>query len=74
MMDAKEASAAAARLRLAIEMFEVGESMKRQSLRRENPQASDAEIERMLVAWLHHRPGAEHGDAEGVPGTWPRTS
>ena len=43
--------------RLAFELFELGEAMKRAQLRREDPEASDAEIEARLVAWLRERPG-----------------
>ncbi len=39
--------------------------MKRQSLRRSNPEASDEEIEQRLQRWLLDRPGAEHGDSPG---------
>ncbi|MGA7614882.1 MAG: hypothetical protein WBX15_06850 [Thermoanaerobaculia bacterium] len=54
-------------LRLAFDLFEAGEALKRQSLRRENPDASEAEIESMIVGWLHDRPGAPHGDCPGQP-------
>lgn len=73
-MDTEEARLAAARLRLALDLFAAGEAMKRQALRRADPTASEAQIEGRLLAWLRERPGAEHGDAEGVPGTWPRSS
>jgi len=63
---------AAERLRLALEMFGVGETLKRQQLRRQYPDADDAEIEERLVAWLRERPGAESGDACGKPIPWPR--
>jgi hypothetical protein len=66
------ASLAAERFRLALELFEAGEALKRQQLRREHPEASEAEIEALLVAWLRERPGAPHGDAEGRPVPWPR--
>jgi hypothetical protein len=67
-----ELARAAARLRLALELFEAGEAIKRAQLAREHPGASDAEIEALVVAWLRERPGAEHGDAEGRPVPWPR--
>lgn len=57
----------AARLRLAIELFEDGVELMRQNVRRRHPDADDEEIERRLVAWLHTRPGAEHGDCPGRP-------
>ena len=39
--------------------------MHRENLKRRHPEATEEEIEKMLVAWLHERPGAEHGDASG---------
>ena len=61
----------AARLRAAFDLCELGESIRRAQLRRENPDATDGEIEALLVAWLHSRPGAEHGDGWGRPISWP---
>ena len=51
------------RMRTAFDLYEAAEQMMRQNLRRRFPRASEAEIERRLIAWLQHRPGAEHGDA-----------
>jgi signal transduction histidine kinase len=68
--DARDA--AAARLRAAIEMFETGVEMMRQTLRRTNPAASEGEIEARLRTWLAERPGAPFGDALGRPVAWPR--
>ena len=45
--------------------------MRRAQLRREHPDATDDEIDALLIAWLETRPGAEHGDACGRPITWP---
>ncbi len=56
------------RLRIALEMADLGIAMMRENLRRRHPGESDDEIERRLVEWLHTRPGAEFGDAEGIPG------
>jgi hypothetical protein len=64
--------AAAARLRLAFDLFEAGVEMKRQALRREHPDWTEAEVQARLKEWLRERPGAEFGDAEGRPGSWPR--
>lgn len=61
------ASDEAARLRLALDMFEDGVALMRQNLRRAHPEESDEEIDARVRAWLHHRPGAEHGDAVGRP-------
>lgn len=51
----------------ALELADLAERMVRARLRRENPELSDDELEEQLLAWLHERPGAEHGDAEGIP-------
>lgn len=53
------------RLRIALEMADAGIEMMRLNLRRSHPQASVEEIEGLLVAWLHRRPGATHGDCPG---------
>ena len=63
---------AAARLRMALEMFETGVEMTRQKLRREHPDLSEHEIEAQVRAWLQERPGAEFGDAVGRHASWPR--
>jgi hypothetical protein len=52
-------------LSVAFDLFETGVALMRQNLRREHPNASDGEIDRLLTAWLRHRPGAEAGDAIG---------
>lgn len=57
----------AARLRMALEMFDDGVALMRQNLRRADPEASEEEIEQRLRAWLRERPGAEHGDSAGRP-------
>lgn len=56
----------AGRLRLALEMFEVGERMQRARLRRAHPDSSDGEIESLVREWLACRPGAENGDCPGT--------
>lgn len=66
-----EGQVAAQRLRLALEMYETGEAMMRQNLRRRFPVATEQEIEERLMDWLRHRPGAEHGDSYGKPVSWP---
>jgi hypothetical protein len=64
-LPSKRLTEAAKRLEIALEMFGVGESLMRQKLRREHPQASSDEIEVKILAWLRTRPGAEQGDAVG---------
>jgi Rv0078B-related antitoxin len=65
---------AAARLRMALELFEPGVEMMRQKLRRNHPGLADHEIEARVRAWLRERPGAEFGDAVGRRVAWPRRS
>jgi hypothetical protein len=59
------ASDVTARLRAALELYEVGEGMLRQRLRRERPGATTEQIDEEIAAWLRRRPGAEHGDYPG---------
>lgn len=56
---------------MALDMFETGVAMKLAQLRRADPAASEAELHNRLDAWLCTRPGAEHGDAEGIPRAFP---
>ena len=60
-------SAAARRLILALDMYELGEHMQRARLRRLNPAATEADIDTAIRSWLLTRPGANLGDAEGHP-------
>ncbi|HEX3526486.1 MAG TPA: hypothetical protein VH988_05420 [Thermoanaerobaculia bacterium] len=64
----------AERFRTTLELFELGEAMLRQKLRRKHPLESEAEIEARVQEWLERRPGAEHGDGVGRPVAWPRRS
>jgi len=56
---------AAEAFRTALGLFEAGVELMRQNLRRAHPEAGDEQIQRLLQAWLHHRPGAESGDGLG---------
>jgi len=58
---------AADKLRITLDMAEAGADMMRENLRRRHSDEDSAGLERRLVAWLHERPGAETGDADGVP-------
>ena len=65
---------AAARLRIALDLFETGVEMMRQKLRRDHPDLADHEIQARVRAWLQERPGAKFGDAVGRHVSWPRRS
>ena len=58
------------RLRMALAMFGDGWAMMRQRLRREFPGETEEQIDERVAAWLHSRPGAENGDADGRPRHW----
>jgi hypothetical protein len=62
----------AQRFRIAMDLFQTGVDLMRQNLKREDPDATEEQIEDRLRAWVRHRPGAEFGDSEGRPGAWPR--
>lgn len=62
----REALRASERLRTALALHDSGVAMKRAQLRRQHPLASEHEISKRLAAWLHARPGAPLGDAEGA--------
>lgn len=55
----------AEKLNVALELFESGVAMMRETLKREHPTESDERIEERLRAWIRHRPGAEDGDCVG---------
>jgi hypothetical protein len=64
----------AARFKTTLALFEMGEAMLRQKLRRKHPEANEAEIEARVREWLERRPGAEYGDGVGRHVAWPRRS
>ena len=66
-MDRDDALTPVEKMQVALDLFEASLSIQRQNLRRAHPGATDDEVEQLLAAWLMHRPGAEHGDAEGQP-------
>ena len=63
----------AQRFQSALALFEFSLSVMRQRLRRKNPTASEDELERLLEAWVHDRPGAPGGDGPGRVRPWPRS-
>jgi hypothetical protein len=50
------------RLYTAVDLWATGVAVKRETIRRRHPNASDEEIEVLLNRWLQERPGAESGD------------
>lgn len=66
-------SDAAARLRAAFELYDLGVAMMRQNLRRRFAADSDAQIEQRLLDWRMRRADAPVGDAEGRGVPFPRS-
>lgn len=50
------------RLYIAVDLWATGVALKRETIRRRHPDASDDQIEILLNRWLQERPGAENGD------------
>ncbi len=65
-------SGPARRLEVALELADLAVELVEARVRRENPQLSDREVAAVVLRWQRTRPGAEHGDALGVPTCWPR--
>ncbi|HEX5068876.1 MAG TPA: hypothetical protein VFV78_01570 [Vicinamibacterales bacterium] len=59
---ADRSRAMADRLRTACELWTAGVELQRQRFRREHPNASPAETDRLVSQWLRDRPGAQLGD------------
>jgi hypothetical protein len=53
--------------RATLDLFQTGVDVIRQNLVRRHPDATPTEIDRLVQAWLHERPGAEAGDCPGRP-------
>jgi hypothetical protein len=70
----EKAALIAKRFQTTLALFELGEAMLRQKLKRKHPDATEAEIDSHVREWLERRPGAEHGDGVGRPVAWPRRS
>lgn len=52
---------------MAFALFEFGVMLYRQRLRRDHPEMSESDIDRVIAEWMERRPGAELGDMVGVP-------
>lgn len=63
-------AATARRFRQALDLMDAGISMQRARLRREHPEADEAEIRRLLRAWLLDRPGDSDGPERPIPPEW----
>ncbi|MFN0089737.1 MAG: hypothetical protein ACKVWR_05620 [Acidimicrobiales bacterium] len=59
-------------LEVAFALTELGMRMQAERYRRDHPDASEADVEAAVRAWLHDRPGAPDGDAVGRSVAWPR--
>lgn len=55
------------RLRVALDLADLGEQMMRARLRREQPDLDDAAVQAAVERWRQERPGALLGDCPGRP-------
>jgi hypothetical protein len=69
-MGSSDKASAARRVRAALELFELGENLLRQRLRRERPDASESQIEAAVLDWRLRRYSTEPGDAPGRVRPW----
>jgi len=69
---ADRAQRARAGFEMVLALYELGEATLRQKLRRTHPEASEERIDAWVAEWRERRPGAEHGDGEGIVVPWPR--
>lgn len=56
----------------AVDLWATGVMLRRETIRRNRPEASAREVDALLNQWLQQRPGAEMGDGprpEGPRGT-----
>ena len=58
-------STPAERLRIALDLFALGEQMMRARLSREHPEWTEPQVQAAIEEWLRDRPGAEFGDCPG---------
>jgi len=61
-----------ARMDLAFDLYEAAEEMKRQNLRRQNPDATEEEIEQGIRDWLARGPGSRARDEHERTGSGPQ--
>jgi hypothetical protein len=57
---------------MAFDLLDIAVKLYRAGLRHDHPAITDEELDARVAAWLHERPGAEHGDGEGRVVEWPR--
>jgi hypothetical protein len=50
------------RFHTAVDLWTTGVLLRRQTIRRASPEASEEDVDAALTRWLQTRPGAEMGD------------
>ena len=56
------------KFQMILELMELSERAFLYKLRKNNPNMDEAQVKLELTKWWQLRPGAEHGDGEGIPG------
>jgi hypothetical protein len=64
-VNATERELVVRRFQLTLDLFELGEAMMRQRLRRHYPDATEMDLDVKVEEWLQRRPGAALGDCPG---------
>ena len=62
-MHSEQAEHASARLVSALRIYAAGLAMKRTQLRRDHPDTSASQLQRMLTAWVQRRGKRRHGQS-----------
>ncbi len=60
------------KLKIISELLKLSERAFLHKLKKKKPNLTESEIALELKNWYLHRPGAEYGDGEGVPGNLDR--
>ena len=55
------------KVRTALDLLKRGTRIKTEEIRRNNPNASEREIQMRLANWIRNKPGATYGDGDGQP-------
>lgn len=56
------------KMQVVEELLQIGKRAFLYKLKQQHPDWTAAQVEVALKDWYLHRPGAEHGDGDGVPG------
>ena len=61
-------SSGKSKFQIVLELIALSERAFLHKLKKKKPTISSIELKKALINWYRVRPGAEHGDGDGVPG------